>query len=125
MAIQGETYATIDASVANSGMSTLSISGNTPITGDAGLSVVIRWSFNPETAKGGITGTEWYIGNSYSPITGYPNDEEFNQLLSTMSSEEAKTLVDSYFSNWDNSQKEEFWKAQAASTFGCLDIVAQ
>ena len=121
--VNGETYATVAASVVDGGVNTLAFSGQTSIAGDEELKVVIQWNYDPSSEKGGISGVSWFIEQSYSPITGYSTDEEFNKDLANMSSTEAKEKVDGFMNSWSNDKKSAFWEAQRQYTYGCLDIL--
>ena len=101
----------------------MAFSGQTPIAGDEELKVVIQWNYDPSSKKGGISGVSWFIGQSYSPITGYSNENEFNEALANMSSTEAEKTVNEFMNSWSNYNKSAFWEAQRESTFGCLDIL--
>ena len=89
MEISGTFYTTVDASVANSGISTLAISGTgDPTGGGATLAYDVLWSYDPAitdpSQQGGFTGTTWFAGVSGSPIVGYNSNEEFNEHLSEL-----------------------------------------
>lgn len=121
--VNGETYATVAASVVDGGVNTLAFSGQTPIAGDEELQVVIQWNYDPSSEIGGISGVSWFIGEPYSPITGYSNDVEFNKDLATMPSTEAQEKVNGFMNSWSNDKKSAFWEAQRQNTYGCLDIL--
>lgn len=123
MVVNGETYATVSANVVDSGVNTLAFSGQTPIAGEEDLQVVIRWQYDPNSKSGGISGFSWFIGKSYSPITDYSNDSEFNDALAELSTNEAENKVNDYMNTWSNDNKSAFWDAERENTYGCLDIL--
>lgn len=126
MAIHGEVYTTIKAEAVNPGIRTMAISGQTDVIGNETLTVVIHWSYDPNSGTGGITGVSWYIGEDYSPIPaemGYTSDEDLNNYLKQLSTDEIINTITNYMEMWIPEQKSAFWNAQRSETYGCLDLI--
>lgn len=92
MAIQGEIYKTVDASVVNGGISTMALSGDGgrlefPVPGLGTIEITVHWMYDPETDKSGFSGTSWYGTDEdysmYSPVPGKA-DDTINTELSTI-----------------------------------------
>ena len=123
MSATGEVYVTVNASVANAGISTLAISGNTSIVGTEELSFTIKWEYNPNGGAKGITGKSWYGNMPYSPLQGY-TDSGYNEHLATLPDSEVKAELDGLFDSWSSSDKAGFWMEYRNEIWGCLDAAS-
>lgn len=123
MSATGEVYVTVNASVANAGISTLAISGNTPIVGSEDLSFTIKWEYNPNGGAKGITGESWYGNMTYSPLQGR-TDSDYNEYLATLSDSAVKDELDELFASWSSSNKAGFWMEYRDEIWGCLDAAS-
>ena len=84
MAVQGDRYATVDASVVDLPINSL---GNASFGGPVGdgQSVLITayWSYDPETDSGGFSGVSWFGSSNNSPVTGQ-QDSAINTYLTQL-----------------------------------------
>lgn len=110
MAITGEVYGTVEASVANYGIATLSISGGTPIEGSESGDFYIQWQYDPESSDNGISGHGWFIGDPNAPTYGYDSNVALESYLSSLSTEEQKSFLDGIFAAWDSSKISSFYE---------------
>ena len=122
MAVTGEAYVTLEASVVNNGVSTLAISGNQPVAGDGSFVVVISWRFDPTSVTGGITGVSWFITDPNSPaypvLSQYGNDAAFNSYLTGLDEEALRAYVGDLFSeiNWSAEERVAFYNTYCSET---------
>ena len=123
MSATGEVYVTVNASVANAGISTLAISGNTSIVGTEELSFTIKWEYNPNGGAKGFTGKSWYANMMYSPLQGQ-TDSEYNEYLATLSDNAVRDELEALFNSWSSSDKAGFWMEYRDEIWGCLDAAS-
>ena len=126
MSIYGEFYQTVDASVVNGGISTMAISGGTPSTGGASVTLGAYWSYDPVGNTGGVTGASWYIGNK-GPVSdsALTTDQAVNDALRAAYDSGGDTAVQSLVQGWFAS-----WKAEdmiacfnaVGSAAGCFQL---
>lgn len=123
MAGSGQVYTTVDAQAVNSGISTLSISGEIP-GGDEGVTALMAWVnwVYDDTGNGGFTGKGWFWndtnndlalawGNHYNSTVDeatsqpYANNENgFKKWLADTNPPNLDILL----GNWDLKRKETF-----------------
>lgn len=109
MSASGESYASVDASVVNSGIMPLAISGDTgdPTGGETQVPVTIHWMFDGEANKSGITGVGWFDTDPVSPFYNSELTTEgavHNKLIEIYTQdkkeEDVKQYVDSVMAGW-------------------------
>lgn len=115
MAVTGEAYVTLEASVVNNGVSTLAISGNQPVAGSGNFVVVISWRFDPASGTGGITGVSWFINDPNSPaypaLSEHGSEVAFNSYLANLEEDALRAYVGDLFSadNWTAEERVAFY----------------
>ena len=117
MSASGESYASVDASVVNSGIMPLAISGDTgdPTGGETQVPVTIHWMFDGEIQKSGITGVGWFDTDPVSPFynkglttEGAVHNKLIDIYTKNKNEEEVKQYVDSVMAEWAANDKGAF-----------------
>lgn len=146
MAGSGQIYTTVDASIVNSGISTLAGSGEIPggDEGVVGLMAWITWGYD-DTGSGGYTGKGWFwtdsnndLAKNWQAFSGSTLDSTTNLPYSNDESGFRKWLADTQpnnldvlLGNWDLTRKENFVNSNMgtlgvspAVPGGCIEIHA-
>lgn len=123
MAIHGEVYTTIRAEAVNAGISTMAISGSSPVSGDESVTVVIRWVYDPDGGSSGISGVSWFCEEEYGPIWDYTDSGLFNEYLNTLSTDQVRDIIEEYMNTWDATRKSGFLTEHYTNLPGCIEFV--
>ena len=101
MSTHGAIYSEVDASVVNSGISTLSISGESGQEGGNEFIVVwLLWQYDETTGAGGFTNISWYFNET--PLKDYFSSEaDFKTFLI----QNKPTDLDDYLGKWIKDDK--------------------
>lgn len=104
MSMHGAIYSEVEASVVNSGISTLSISGEYGEEGGEEFIVVwLLWQYDETTGDGGFTNKGWYFDET--PLKdSFSTEKEFKNYLT----QHTPSDLDSYLGNWDKTDKLDF-----------------
>lgn len=127
MAIQGETYVSVDANALNFGISPMNISGHTEPdpSGSTSVNLEVRWTYEEGTGNGGFTGVGWFWSDPNNILNkqSWTTEEEFKKWLS---GGDRTTELDAIFSGWDASNKATFMTNNqgALGGGGCMLIGA-
>lgn len=122
MAVQGETYASVDANALDFGVSPMNISGVTPGYGDTTfVQVGLAWTYDQADGSGGFTGTGWYWNDNHNILSSSGNwnsEDEFKQWL--MQGDQTDAL-NNLFSQWDTKANFIINNQRSLGVGGCME----
>ena len=116
MAVQGDRYATVDASAIDLPMNSLGESSfGGPAGGGSTTTITAYWSYDPDTDTSGFSGISWFgTVTSNSPVSGQA-DDSINATLTSIYDEAVATgqdgvaavtnyVTSNVFGAWDNNK---------------------